>query len=50
VGISLSPDLKIGSTLEIFRASGKTLSHMLLSTTFDGRGANKYFDNFNARK
>jgi len=46
VGILLSPHLKIGTTLVIFRFSGKTLSHMLSFITFDRRGAIKYFDNF----
>jgi len=49
VGISLCPNLKIGTTEAIFRLSGKTPSHMLSLTKFDRRGACKYFDNFRVR-
>ena len=49
MGISLSPDLKIGATLAIFRLSGKTPSHILLFITFDVRGASKHFDSFKVR-
>jgi len=40
-GIWLSPDLKIGTTLAIFRLPGKTPSHMLSFITYDRSGASK---------
>jgi len=49
VGISLSPDLKIGTTLAIFRLFGKTPSHMLSFITLDRTAASNYFDNFKVR-
>jgi len=40
-GISLSPDLKIGTTSAIFILSIKTPSYMLSFIIFDKRGASK---------
>ena len=46
VEILLSPELKIGTTLAIFRLLRKTPSHMHLFITFDRRGSSHYFENF----
>jgi len=46
LGILLSPNLEIGTTLVILRLSGKMSSTMRSFITFDKGGASMYFDNF----
>jgi len=48
--VSVSPYLKIGTTLAIFWLSEKTPSCIHSFITFDRRGVSKYFDNFKAHR